>query len=285
MIGEFIEKVREMGMEKKGRPVRVNPNIWYPSRAELEANQLLSSELGEYVDKLQKAAERGTKSVIELSSNVPKKFVDEAERIAYEVDKQNVMAFVEFSELKIGQRYFPTGSRSKIINTWKENFVSQCKTVKDDMKQKTATAISSGVLQGKNLNDVMKEIRATNEGMSRSKSELIARTEIGHLNSAIARKQQQSVGIEYYEWSASMDGRTRKSHALMDGKICRWDNPDTWYTFENGTPVDHSRSAEMFHGAPGEDFQCRCTALPYVPELEDDYIREKGEILGVVQTQ
>lgn len=37
--------------------------------------------------------------------------------------------------------------------------------------------------------------------------------------------------------------------------------------------------------APGTDFRCRCVALPYVPEFEDDYeaTREKGEQRGVLQ--
>lgn len=36
-------------------------------------------------------------------------------------------------------------------------------------------------------------------------------------------------------------------------------------------------------GTLGADFRCRCVALPYVPEYEDDYVREEGPVRGVVQ--
>ena len=45
------------------------------------------------------------------------------------------------------------------------------------------------------------------------------------------------------------------------------------------------RPANAYKGAPGTDFRCRCTALPYVPEYEDDYEaeREKGPVQGIKQ--
>lgn len=125
-----------------------------------------------------------------------------------------------------------------------------------------------------------------------TKADLIAVTEVGKLNSAIERCQCEDAGIDYYEWSAAMDGRTRESHALMDGKICKWGDDDHYWEWETGEDgkrklVRKNRTEKMYHGAPGTDFRCRCVALPYVPEYEDDYEaeREKGEQRGVVQTQ
>ena len=279
---EFVKKLDELHLKKRIRPPKIAPSRFYPMRIELETQELLADEFARFAESVANAAERrggrpdfvaadGLDDLLELVSLPTREFREHAFEIALRVDRFNTLAFAEFSALVIGERYFPTGSRAEILSTWTENFVNQCKTVKEDMKQKSATILSGAVLQGKPLRQVMGELREQNEGMGRNKAELIARTEIGHLNSAIARRQQQSVGIEYYEWSATMDGRTRESHALLDGKICRWDKPDKYYTFENGEPVEHDRTQAMFKGAPGEDFQCRCTALPWLPEFADSY--------------
>ncbi len=48
-----------------------------------------------------------------------------------------------------------------------------------------------------------------------------------------------------YIWRTRGDGRVRASHAANNGRIFAWDNPP---------PMGH----------PGEDYNCRCTAEPYV---------------------
>ena len=89
-----------------------------------------------------------------------------------------------------------------------------------------------------------------------------------------------------------MDGRTRESHAVMDGKICKWGDDSHYYAWEDDPAkpgkrklVRKPRPGNAYMGAPGTDFRCRCVALPYVPEYEDDYeeTREKGPVQGVTQ--
>ncbi len=51
----------------------------------------------------------------------------------------------------------------------------------------------------------------------------------------------------HYIWRTAGDDKVRPSHAANEGKIIAWDKPpDT--------------------GHPGEDFNCRCKAVAYVPE-------------------
>ena len=49
----------------------------------------------------------------------------------------------------------------------------------------------------------------------------------------------------HYIWRTRGDGKVRTSHAVNNGRILSWDNPP---------PAGH----------PGEDYNCRCTAEPYV---------------------
>ena len=50
----------------------------------------------------------------------------------------------------------------------------------------------------------------------------------------------------HYIWRTRSDGKVRAAHAANNGRIFSWDTPP---------PMGH----------PGEDFNCRCTAEPYVP--------------------
>lgn len=87
-------------------------------------------------------------------------------------------------------------------------------------------------------------------GVSESRAELIARDQTLKLNGAINQAHQRSVGVEAYIWSTSGDERVRDSHADLDGKTFAW-------------------SAPPEPGHPGEDFQCRCVALPIIADLAE----------------
>lgn len=291
---EFVDTLKKLHLKKKGNRPKVSPQKFYPSQVELQTQELLREELGEYAYKLQNAAMvSGVQGVYNVPGAVPQGFDEKVQRVAEEVSLFNMKAFANFSELAVGERYFPGGSeqREVILNTWSENFVNLCKSTNEEMRKKVAGVVSDGVLGGRNIRDLTKDIQNTCKEFSRSKAELIATTEVGKLNTAIARNQSESAGIQYYEWSAAMDGRTRESHAVMDGKICKWGDDDHYYVWETDPNtgkrklVRKPRPGNAYKGAPGTDFRCRCTALPYVPEYEDDYEAErpKGPQQGVTQ--
>jgi len=290
---EFVDTLKKLHLKKKGNRPKVSPQKFYPSHVELQTQELLREELGEYAYKLQNAAMvSGVQGVYNVPGAVPQGFDEKVQRVAEEVSLFNMKAFANFSELAVGERYFPGGNEQReiILNTWSDNFVNLCKSTNEEMRKKVAGVVSDGVLGGRNIRDLTKDIQNTCSEFTRTKAELIATTEVGKLNTAIARNQSESAGIQFYEWSAAMDGRTRESHAVMDGKICKWGDDEGFYVWEQGEGgkrklVRRKRPENAYKGAPGTDFRCRCTALPYVPEYEDDYERENSTERGVVQTQ
>lgn len=84
-----------------------------------------------------------------------------------------------------------------------------------------------------------------------SRAELIARDQTLKLNSAVTKDRHQSAGISQYTWSTSLDDRVRPEHAELEGTVQSWDVPPD-------------------PGHPGEDFQCRCVAIPIVPDLTEE---------------
>lgn len=290
---DFVNILKKLHLKRKGNRPKVAPQKFYPSQVELQTQELIREELGEYGYRLADAAAKGgVQGVYDVPGAVPQGFDEKVQRVAEAVSLFQVRAFANFSELAVGERYFPGGNEQRdiILNTWSDNFVNLCKSTNEEMRKKVAGVVSDGVLGGRNIRDLTKDIQNTCSEFTRNKAELIATTEVGKLNTAIARNQSESAGIQFYEWSAAMDGRTRESHAIMDGKICKWGDDDGFYVWEQGEGgkrklVRRKRPENAYKGAPGTDFRCRCTALPYVPEYEDDYEaeREKGPVQGVTQ--
>ena len=69
--------------------------------------------------------------------------------------------------------------------------------------------------------------------------------------------QQEDAGCTKYRWSSSKDSRVRDCHRALDGKIFRWDDPpEMWYE----TKADRVYTGRHCH--PGEDYCCRCVAIP-----------------------
>lgn len=91
--------------------------------------------------------------------------------------------------------------------------------------------------------------------VSSSRAELIARDQTLKLNAQLNESRQTSAGVKSYRWSGSLDERERPEHRALEGQIFDWDDP----------PVTNE---EGDRNHPGEDFQCRCVAVPVVEELE-----------------
>jgi SPP1 gp7 family putative phage head morphogenesis protein len=86
--------------------------------------------------------------------------------------------------------------------------------------------------------------------VSESRAELIARDQVLKLNGKLTESRQTGAGIDRYTWSTSQDERVRDSHRDKEGEVFSWDDP----------PEDT--------GHPGQDYQCRCVAIPYFEEVD-----------------
>lgn len=103
-------------------------------------------------------------------------------------------------------------------------------------------------LQAGTLNTSLADDLSKIEGITQNRARLIARDQLGKINSRLSQLRQQSLGITHYTWSTSLDERVRKRHANWEGDLIAWDSPPP-------------------NGHPGQPIQCRCTAIPYTAHL------------------
>lgn len=102
----------------------------------------------------------------------------------------------------------------------------------------------------------LRELLVERGNVSASRAELIARDQTLKTNAAVTKARQQAAGVASYRWSTSQDERVRPMHAELEGEKFDYDDP----------PVTNDAGDK---NNPGEDFQCRCVAIPVIPELEE----------------
>jgi SPP1 gp7 family putative phage head morphogenesis protein len=91
-------------------------------------------------------------------------------------------------------------------------------------------------------------------GVSYNKAKFLARQETSLALSAFRETRYKSVGLNKYKWkcvAGSPLHPVRSMHKIHDGKIFSWDKP----------PVVNDKGDRK---NPGEDYNCRCVAIPIV---------------------
>lgn len=144
--------------------------------------------------------------------------------------------------------------------------VALIKGMADETLKRIETRVTTSVMRGGGHRTLAKDL--THElGIMQQRAKLIARDQTAKLNSDLNRMRQEQVGIATYEWSTSQDERVRDSHAAMEGRICKWDDP-TVYRDEGDTEWRSRSSIGGVELHPGEDIQCRCVPVA-IMEIEE----------------
>ena len=138
-----------------------------------------------------------------------------------------------------------------------------------NMKKINAETLQ-GILQGESMDKIAKRLRNVQE-MNKTQAIRSARTIVtGAENKgrqdSYARAEADGIILQK-EWLSTNDGRTRHSHAMLDGAIVDQDKK-----FENGLmyPGDPS-------GRPEEVYNCRCTLVAKVNGFKKVQVQKKYE--------
>lgn len=152
----------------------------------------------------------------------------------------------------------------------------------DKLKKTITQEISRGIASGLPYSDIARNINnVSSSGLYNAKR--IARTEGHRIQQTSSRDAQYAAkkkGCDVVkQWDASLDGRTRDSHARVDGEIRELDEK-----FSNGLmfPGDPSGSA-------AEVINCRCTSNTRAKWALDDgelqTLKERAEYFGLDKTK
>ena len=93
-------------------------------------------------------------------------------------------------------------------------------------------------------------------GLTRQRINLIARTEASKASTALTRAQSYELGLDWYVWRTSEDGRVRSSHSHLSGVLVKWTDPPSPELLVG------EKNLGRYHA--GEIFNCRCFAEPVI---------------------
>jgi hypothetical protein len=177
----------------------------------------------------------------------------------------------------------------EVIDAWALNNYDLIKSLTNEGIKRVNTIVSNGVQMGQSTSDIMKEIRKSNKNITKARSALIARDQIGKLNGMLSKRRMQEAGLNWYIWQTVLDERVRgnpsgkypkavPSHYIMEGKLCKWGD-NTVYSDDDGKTWKN-RTGKMPIAIPGQEIQCRCTQLPYMDNIIEQVDNEINEELA-----
>lgn len=128
-------------------------------------------------------------------------------------------------------------------------------------KQQIIASVTSSILQGKSIPKIANDLQQRMQDMNRTSAIRTARTAVTGAQNAgrlDTYRAAQDMGIKLKKrWLATLDGRTRHAHAMLDGQTVDIDKPFKVDGYELMYPGDTS--------APGYlVYNCRCTQIAEV---------------------
>ncbi len=158
--------------------------------------------------------------------------------------------------LDILEDYYKGEFYAEILERWIATNVSLIKTVPSNTLAALEEIIIEGYRNGVSLATLKRQIQAVYD-VNEAKATFWARDQIAKLNADLTKTQQIDAGVTRYKWSTSLDSRVRDCHAELHGQVFEWnDPPEMWYENKTGKIYTGRRCH------PGEDYQCRCVAIP-----------------------
>lgn len=164
---------------------------------------------------------------------------------------------------------------AQLMTDWVTENVSLIRSVGEESLADVEQTLLRMIREGKSRKETEEELEKQ-FNLSRSRARLIARDQVNKLNGQITKARQTRLGLKTYEWTTANDQRVRgrpggaypdanPSHWVMEGMLCRWDDP-TVYSPDGGKTWK-ARSQRMPKSHPGQDIQCRCFGQPSLKEL------------------
>lgn len=132
-------------------------------------------------------------------------------------------------------------------------------------KKQITASITSSILQGKSIKGIADDLQKRITTMNRNSAIRTARTAVtgaqnaGRMDSYVAAEK---MGIKLKrEWLATLDGRTRHGHAMLDGQQAEMGKPFKVDGYEIMYPGDTSAPAYLV-------YNCRCTLIAAVEGVD-----------------
>ena len=208
--------------------------------------------------------------------------------------KQNLSRFFEDLGLEVDESLTrqigrevitiaPSYKQREIINLATTNSLGKIRNLLQNTLGEIRGEVSQGLARGERWEEVAKRlekpIRAGRKPGTKpspfqnayTRARLIARNEVGTALGELNKNQQETAGVRLYEWQTAEDERVRSTHRELG------ENGRNIYSWSGTVTVNGIKYTEAYDTGynggqkviPGEAYNCRCVAIPFIPEIEE----------------
>lgn len=171
------------------------------------------------------------------------------------LDKTDAKISASVKKISVYPKLDPK-ERERIAEEWQDNMDLWINNFTKEEIVRLRKDIAASVVEGNRHEAMVKSIQRS-YGVTANKAKFLARQETSLLMAKFKETRYASSGINNYKWrcvAGSKNHPVRPSHKILDGKIFRWDNP----------PITTAPDEPTRRNNPGQDYNCRCTAVPIV---------------------
>lgn len=190
--------------------------------------------------------------VFDFASRISNRFVRRVDTAQY-----NRMA--DEYKVRFGIDITPQVSKEVLDDAIQAN-INLITSIKTDFISELGDDIRKQLFEGERSTGLIQLIHERGN-VTKSRAKFIARDQTAKLNSAIVVNRNEGLGIKTYYWVGAGDSRERESHRVLNGKLCRFDDPAV-YSDDDGVTWKKRKSIGGVELNPGEDYQCRCNFAP-----------------------
>ena len=243
-----------------------------------DANSPVGMELSKAID-LVEAQFLGLYSPAFIASNLRDFF----KALDVQVDVDSVREFTR-QNIKV----FPVGT-DDIINNSVETSLGKIKDLQASTIGLIRAEVTSGLVRGQRWETIAKRITRsmtakpakgetpTPLAKASNRAKFIARNEVGTALGTINKERQLAANVRLYTWQTTEDERVRGrgnrrfkegqgDHRKLNGNIYSWEGT----VVVDGTTYEMADDNVFKDTMPGEPYNCRCVAIPYIPEFEEE---------------
>jgi len=138
-----------------------------------------------------------------------------------------------------------------------DSFWNQIRNVNDTSYKKIQALLNEAYDGGWTITELEKQLRKTFKQFSKTRSVLIARTEMSGVVNGGTFQGRKQAGIEKHQWLSTRAANTRDTHIHVDGEIVEVGKPFTRLSWPMLYPGDPS-------GPASEVCNCRCTTISVI---------------------
>ena len=143
--------------------------------------------------------------------------------------------------------------KERIAEEWSENLKIYIRSWGDKEILDLRNRITTNSLYGQRAEAMVADIERLYD-VTKNKAKFLARQETALFMSKLRETRYAEMGVTMYRWSTSNDERVRDTHKKLNGKI---------FSFASPPIVD----GKGHRANAGEDFGCRCLAIPVIENL------------------